>query len=61
MKKCKNCKYFRPCENNAKRGKCVHPERKDDVLVHYFGSLKETDYCALFEAKGADNEQRETN
>lgn len=50
MRKCKNCKHYRPCKNKAKRGKCVHPERKDDKLVYHFGSLKETDYCALFEA-----------
>ena len=51
MKKCKNCNYFRPCKNRSKRGKCAHPERKDNKLVHYFGSLKETDYCALFDKR----------
>lgn len=54
MKKCKNCKYFRP--SKEKRGECVHPERKDNVLVHYFGSLKETDYCALHKRKGKKND-----
>ena len=50
-RKCKNCEHFRPCEDNPKRGKCVNPERNDEVMVHYFGSLKETDYCALYERK----------
>lgn len=56
MKKCKNCKYFRPCEDKPRRGVCTHPDRTDNVLVHYFGSLKETDYCALHERKEARNE-----
>lgn len=58
MSKCKNCKYYCPCKNKLKRGKCAHPERKDDKLVYYFGSLKETDFCALFETKGVDDERR---
>lgn len=49
MRKCKNCKHYRPCENKAQRGECVHAMRKDKKLVYYFGSLKETDYCALFD------------
>ena len=49
--RCSNCKYFRPCEDNPKRGECVNPERNDDVMVHYFGSLKENDYCALYEGR----------
>lgn len=51
MTKCKSCKYFRPCEDKSRRGVCTNPQRKDKVLVHYFGSLKETDYCALFDKK----------
>ncbi len=46
--KCKNCKYFRQ-PVNTNRGKCTRPDRNDGKLVYYFGSLKETDYCALFE------------
>ena len=60
MSKCKNCKYFRSCEGKT-RGKCEHPERKDDNLVYYFGGHKETDYCALYVAEGGDNEQREAD
>lgn len=56
MRQCKNCKHFRSCEGKA-RGECDHPERKDDNLVYYFGGHKETDYCALYEAEGADDEQ----
>lgn len=50
MRKCKKCKWFiHSCNTESQRGRCAHPERKDKVLVHYFGSLKETDYCTLFE------------
>ena len=45
MPKCKNCKYFRQPVNTSGRGECTNPVRNDDVMVHYFGSLKETDYC----------------
>lgn len=48
MSKCKNCKYFRQ-PVNSHRGECTHPDRNDGKLVYYFGSLKETDYCALYE------------
>lgn len=45
MPKCKNCKYFRPGKDTTNRGECTNPTRNDEVMVHYFGSLKETDYC----------------
>lgn len=48
MRKCKNCKHFRQ-PVNSHRGECTHPDRNDGKLVYYFGSLKETDYCALYE------------
>ncbi len=51
MKKCKTCKHSRPCKDKPRRIVCTHPDRHDDVLAHYFGSLKETDYCALHEGK----------
>lgn len=51
MRKCKNCKYYSPREDQPKRGECTNPERNDKMMVHYFGSLKETDYCALHERK----------
>lgn len=51
MPKCKNCKYFRPGKDTTNRGECTNPERNDKMMVHYFGSLKETDYCALHERK----------
>lgn len=54
MKKCKNCEYFRPSEDKPNRGVCTNPDRDDGKLVHYFGSLKETDYCALFEKRKGD-------
>ena len=59
MRKCKNCEYYRPCEDKVKRGVCVHPERNDSVLVYYFGSLKETSYCALFELADKTTEKKE--
>lgn len=51
MKQCKNCKHFRPCEDNPRRGVCTNPDRDDGNLVYYFGSLKDTDYCALHDSK----------
>lgn len=48
MRKCRNCKHFRQ-PINSNRGVCSHPERNDGKLVYYFGSLKEKDYCALFD------------
>lgn len=57
MKKCKNCKYFRPCEDKPNRGVCTNPNRHDRMLAQYFGSLKETDYCALHERKETNNER----
>lgn len=51
MRKCKNCKYFSPYSDKPKRGKCTNPRRNDLKLVYYFGSHKETDYCALYARK----------
>lgn len=51
MKRCDNCKYWSPLKDNHKQGECIHPEREDKKLVHYFGSLKCTDYCALHDTK----------
>ena len=48
MKKCKQCEYWRPLENDPKKGVCTNPERNDKVMVHYFGSLKADDYCTKF-------------
>lgn len=56
MIKCKTCRYFVPCEDKPKRGECTHPDRNDNEMVHYFGSLKETDYCALHKRKGKKND-----
>ena len=57
MRRCKNCKYYRPCEKSNKRGKCIHPKRDDIRLVHYFGGLKETDYCTLYDGGSKDDVQ----
>ena len=56
MIKCKTCRYFVHCEDKPKRGECTHPDRNDNEMVHYFGSLKETDYCALHKRKGKKND-----
>lgn len=58
MKKCKNCKHFRQPVNTSGRGICTNPDRKDGNLVYYFGSLKETDYCALFDKYSINTEVR---
>lgn len=57
MPKCKNCKYFRPCKDNAKRGECTNPVRNDEIMVHYFGSLKETDYCAEYTNREREDDE----
>ena len=51
MKRCTNCKHWCPLKDNPQRGTCNNPERNDKIMVHYFGSLKCTDYCALHEDK----------